>query len=411
MTTEVYLGRQPLVDIDRQVFGYELLYRNGPDRATTFDDPDLATRGVMERVLLQWGMERVVGDHFGMINASASLVVHGLHRAMPPEGMIIEVRAAEPLDDATLDALQQARYDGYHFALDNVSRLGDLEGSRLLPLASIVKIELTTAHDAEIERLIAVARERSPGTLVVAEKVESVADFKRCVEHGFDLFQGYFISEPELLRRPARPTGAHSAAALHRTLGGDTLDIDRLETIVASDPSLAFRLLAAVNANAFGLDSSVGSLDQAMGLLGPEKLRCLAELIATSADTIDDDSHIRRGAVRARMAAELLAGTEHLGSGVTVALLSTTDSLYGAAIGELLDELPVSDEIVRALLHGHGPLGAMLDVIRACEHDDVATLDDLAPGRRVELAALRAAAVDAVDAAAAAARSDTAVPS
>jgi EAL and modified HD-GYP domain-containing signal transduction protein len=310
-----------------------------------------------------------------------------------------------------VDALQQARYDGYHFALDNVSRLGDLERSRLLPLASIVKIELTTAHDAEIERLIAVARERSPGTLVVAEKVESVADFKRCVEHGFDLFQGYFIAQPELLRRPARPTWSRSAAALHRTLGGDALDIDGLETIVTGDPSLAFRLLAAVNASAFGLDCSVGSLDQAMGLLGPEKLRCLTELIATSADTIDDDGNIRRGAVRAHMAAELLAGTEHQGGGITVALLSTTDSLYGAAIGELLDELPVSDEIVSALLHGHGPLGVALDVIRACEHDDLATLDDLAPGRRHELAALRAAAIDAVDAAAAAEPRDAAVPS
>ncbi len=411
MTAEVYLGRQPLVDIDRQVFGYELLFRGGPDRSTAFDDPDIATRGVMERVLLQWGMERVVGDRFGMINASASLVVHGLHRAMPPEGMIIEVCEVEPFDDATITALQQARYDGYHFALDNVSRLGDLERSRLLPLASIVKIELTTAHDAEIGRLIAVARECSPGILVVAEKVETVSDFKRCVEHGFDLFQGYFVAEPELLRRPARPTCAQSAAALHRTLGDDALDVNRLETIMAGDPSLAFRLLAAVNANAFGLDCSVGSLDQAMDLLGPEKLRCLAELTATSADTIDDDSHIRRGAVRAHMAAELLAGTEHLGSGVTVALLSTTDSLYGAAIGELLGELPVSDEIVSALLHGHGPLGVTLDIIRACEHDDVATLDDLAPGRRQELAALRAAAVLAVDSAVLAAKTDADVPS
>ena len=287
----------------------------------------------MERVLLQWGMEHVVGDRFGMINASATLVVHGLHRAMPPEGMIIEVREDTPFDDDTIDALQRARYDGYHFALDNVSRLGDLERSRLLPLASIVKIELTTTHDAEIPRMIDVARERSPGIQVVAEKVESVADFKRCVEHGFDLFQGYYIAKPELLRRPARPAGTRSAAALHDSLAdqGRGIDVGALESIMASDPSLAFRLLAAVNANAFGLDRNVHSLDQAMGMLGAEKLRCLAELIASSGDTIDDDVHITRGAVRARMAAELLAGTDQAGSGVTVALLSTTDhALRGA---------------------------------------------------------------------------------
>ena len=398
MTAEVFLGRQPVVDINRQVFGYELLYRNGPDPATTFDDPDAATRGVMERVLLQWGMEHVVGDRFGMINASASLIVHGLHRAMPPEGMIIEVREESPFDDDTMTALQQARYDGYHFTLDNVSRLGDLERSQLLPLASIVKIELTTTHDAEIPRLIDVARERSPGIQVVAEKVETIADFKRCVDHGFDLFQGFYIAEPELLRRPARPAGTRSAAALHDSLvgRGRWIDVGALESIMASDPSLAFRLLTAVNANAFGLDRSVRSLDQAMSLLGPEKLRCLAELIASSGDTVDDDIHITKGAVRARMAAEMLAGTDQVGSGVTVALLSTTDQLYGAPIAELLVELPVTDEIVGALLHGRGQLGEMLDVIRACERHDIALLDELAPGRRDDLCSMYAAAVATV---------------
>lgn len=387
MNAEVFLGRQPIVDVDRQIFGYELLSRNGSNRPLTFDDPDDATRGVMERVLLQWGMSALVGDHFGMINARASLIVRGLHRAMPPEGMIIEICEDTPFDDATVEALQQAHYDGYHFTLDNVSRLGDLENSRLLELASIVKVELTTAHDAELPRLVAVAKERSPGVLVVAEKVETVAQFKRCVDDGFDLFQGYYIAEPDLLRRPARPASASAANALHDMLleGRPDVDLHRLESVVLADPSLAYRLLAAVNANAFGLDRNVGSIDQAMEMLGPERLRCLAELIASSTDTIDDDTHIVRGAMRARMAAAMLVDTEHVGAGVTTALLSTADSLYGVSLGELLAELPLTDEILAALLHGLGHLGMTLDIIRACEQNDTITIEELAPRRSAEL--------------------------
>ena len=395
MTGSVYLGRQPIVDADRGLFGYELLYRDGPDKTSRFDDPDAATRGVMERVLYQWGMEHVVGDRFGLVNANASLVVQGLHHAMPPEGILLEMREGEQFDDDTVDALQRARYEGYHFALDNVSRLADLERSRLLPLASIVKIELTTALDAEIPRLVSVARDRSPGVLVVAEKVETVADYKRCVEYGFDLFQGYYIAEPEVLARPARPAGRKSASALYESLLArpDHIDVDELEAILSRDPSLAFRLLTAVSADAFGLDCPVGSLGQAMALLGPEKLRCLAALIATSAETIDDDHHVTkghltRGAVRAQMAEMLLADSEHVGGGVTVALLSTTDSLYETPLSDLLGELPVTEEIIAALLHGHGPLGTAIDVIRACERDDMDTLDVLAPGQRDALIAM-----------------------
>ncbi len=400
MTPEVFLGRQRIVDAEREIFGYELLYRGGPHQATAFDDPDAATRSVMERVFLQWGMERVVGDRFGLMNASASLVVNGLHEAMPPEGMIIEMREPAPFDDATIDALRRARMNGYHFALDNVSRLGDLEHSTLLPLASIVKIELTTAHHAELDRLIAVARDRSPGVLVVAEKVESQDEFNRCIDHGFDLFQGYHLSEPEVLRRPARHATRRSAAALRTSLQ-DEIDVSEVEAVVASDPSLAFRLLIAVNANAFGLDRRVATLDEAVVLLGVSKLRCLADLLASSMDAVEDDAvdhsdDVLRGLARADVMASLLDGTDLVRCGVTVALLSVVDRLYDAPLGDLLDELPMSDPTVRALLHGAGRVGEALDVVRACEHDDRATLEALAPGRSDELLELHAQAVDRI---------------
>ena len=389
MNSEVFLGRQQIVDAEREIFGYELLYRGGPETATAFDDPDAATRCVMERVFLQWGMEHVVGDRFGLMNASSSLIVNGLHEAMPPEGMIIEIRETTPFDGATVSALRQARIDGYHFALDNVSRLGDLEHSELLPLASIVKIELTTAHHAEIDQLIAVARERSPGVLVVAEKVESQDEFVRCIDRGFDLFQGYHLRKPEVLRRPTRHATRRSAAALHASLQGD-IDVARIEAIVSTDPTLAFRLLTAVNANAFGLDRRVASLDEAVALLGVGKLRCLADLLASSVDAVDDDASehgddVGRGVARADMIATLLEGTDLVRCGVTVALLSVVDRLYETPLADLLDELPMSDVTTRALLHGAGPVGEALDVIRACERGDRTTLESLAPGRCDEL--------------------------
>jgi EAL and modified HD-GYP domain-containing signal transduction protein len=391
MSSDVFLARQPIVDADRDVFGYELFYRDGPDRSTAFDDPDAATRGVMERVFLQWGMERVVGQRFGLINASASLIVNGLHLAMPAEGMIIEVREPEPFDDDTVNALRHARMSGYHFALDNVSRLGDLERSELLPLASIVKIELTTAHHAEIARLIGIARDRSPGVLIVAEKVESADDLNRCIDHGFDLFQGYHLAEPETLRRPARRASRHSAVALRSALA-DNVDADRIEEIVSSDPSLTFRLLTAVNANAFGLDRRVESVAGALGLLGITKLRCLADLLASSHDILDDAATIALGAARGRMAAELLCDTDATASGVLGALLSVSDRMYDSPLGDVLDELPLSEELITSILGGHGPIGRTLDIVRACERTDRALLDELAPGRADELLRLHGVA-------------------
>ena len=247
MNDNIFLGRQPILDRDGHTFGYELLYRDGPDRTTLFEDPDDATRQVMERALLHWGMERIIEDHFGLINASPSLVASGLHRSMPPEGIIFEIPEHEPIDDETLAAFHDARRDGYHFALDNVTSTAELERSRLFESASIVKIEPQRTSDEDLPRLVETIRERSPSTLIVAEKVETRESFARCAASGFDLFQGYFFAEPEVLEKAGRPASSASAMALLAEMQSEDIDINRTEMLVASDPSLAYRLLAGVN--------------------------------------------------------------------------------------------------------------------------------------------------------------------
>jgi len=395
MTNEIFIGRQPILDSDRRTFGYELLYRNGPDTAMLSESPDDATRCVMERALLQWGVEKIIGNRFGLINASASFVASGLHRAMPPEGIIFEICESTPFDGPTFDALVRARYDGHHFALDNVTRLSDLVGSRLLPHASIVKIELRNALDNEIPRLIEVARERAPGVLVVAEKVETADDFARCLEFGFDLFQGYFFAAPEVLKRPARPANVASAMALLAEMQRTDIDIDRVEELVGSDPSLTFRLLAIANSSAFGLDRRVDSLRHTIILLGlGQAPPDTSELIALSTAPGASEELITLGATRARMISSLVSGGASSSIGFTVGLLSVTDAIYNTPMSELVGELPVSAEIASALVDSEGELGRALDIVRACEAGDVARLVELDAGSFEHLRHMYAEAVE-----------------
>ncbi len=397
MNNEIFIGRQPILDSDRQTFGYELLYRNGPHTAMLSESPDDATRCVIERALLQWGMEKIIGNRFGLINASASLIVAGLHRTMPPEGIIFEICESTPFDDPTYDALVGARHDGYHFALDNVTRLSDLVGSRLLPHASIVKIELCDALESEIPRLIEVARERAPGVLVAAEKVETAADFARCLEFGFDLFQGYFFAEPEVLKRPARPANVASAMALLAEMQRTDIDIDRTVELVGSDPSLTFRLMAIANSSAFGLDRRVDSLRHTVILLGLGQVRRMAGLIASSTEGGASEELIRLGATRARMIGSLVPGGAASSIGFTVGLLSVTDAIYHTPMSELVRELPLSTEIASALVDGTGALGRALDIVRACEAGDVARLAELDAGSFEHLRLMYAEAIEWAD--------------
>lgn len=377
MIDDIFLARQPILDEDRNTFGYELLYRSRPGDSASFADPDAATQSVVEHTLLDWGIDRVVGERFGFINSGPSIFSSGMYKALPPEGIVIEVRATGPVDDETAEALTQARRDGYHIALDDVSSAELVRTSRVLEHASMLKIDVTATPPAEVREIIEFASRVKPDLKFIAEKVETHAQFEECVEAGFHLFQGYFFAKPQVLSRRSRPANAVSALALLAEVQKPEIQIPELEDLVGSDATLAFRMLGVVNSCAFGLGRRVSSLRQAMILLGLKQVRNLAMLMTLSATDNASSELITLGAARARLASALTPESDGPEAAFTVGLLSVTDSLYGTPMEELLAELPVDAAIAEALLDGTGQLGRTLDIVLAAERGDYQRLEEM----------------------------------
>lgn len=377
MAKDIFIARQPILDLDRHTFGYELLFRDGPDDVTVFEDPNEATQAVIERAYLDWGMEKLIGQRFGLINADPSLILRGLHRVLPPEGIILELREGEGFDGETMDALQRARREGYHFALDNVSSLEQIFHSRALSMCSLVKVDFRTTPLDTLGSIVEQIKRVKPDVMVVGEKVETAAQHALAVEAGFDLFQGYYFARPDILRKSARPANALAVMALVAETQRHDVSIDRLEQVVGGDPSLAYRVLAVVNSSAFGLDRRVESLRHAIVLLGINQVRHLAILLAMTATKDASEELIKMGATRARMLSRLVSRNDLASGAFTVGLLSVTDALYRTPMEELLQELPVSEPIQAALLHGEGEYGQLLEVAIACEQADSERIAEL----------------------------------
>jgi c-di-GMP phosphodiesterase len=280
-----------------------------------------------------------------------------------------------------MDALHRAKREGYHFALDNVKSLDDINRSRVLSLCSLVKIDVSAAPADTLQGIVELAKRVKPDLMVVGEKVETAGQYAAGVEAGFDLFQGYFFARPDILRKSARPANALAVMALVAETQRADVSIDRLEQVIGGDASLAYRVLAVVNSSAFGLDRRVESLRHAIVLLGINQVRHLSILLAMSATKDASEELIKLGASRARMLSRLVQHSDKASGAFTVGLLSVTDALYRTPMDELLNELPVAEPIARALLHGEGEYGTLLEVARACEHADVERIDELLPGR------------------------------
>jgi EAL and modified HD-GYP domain-containing signal transduction protein len=368
-----YIGRQPIFDARRRVFAYELLYRADEQAiAAVFDDPDAATETVLLESVVGFGLDALAENGLAFVNITRDALLDGHYRVLPHQTVVLELLEDVVIDVAFVDAVRRARAEGYRFALDDYTP--DVAG--LLAFADYVKVDVLEHSRAELAELLAGVRRAAPTVRLVAEKVESYEAFDVCRELGFERFQGFFFQRPQTLER--RTVGPDRSAALEllaELARPDTM-LDDLETIINREPILSYRFLRLLNSGHYALPARVESVRHALVMLGLNNARQLATLLAITNGGGIAAELATSALMRAHMADQLVAPDPRLRPGAfTTGLLSILDAVLDAPLDELLAQLPVSDEIKRALLEGAGPLGAVLRAIVAYERGDLAGLD------------------------------------
>ena len=195
-STRVLLGRQGIFTADRSLFGYELLFR-APGRIGLRVDlwnalqQDRATEHVIAAAF--HAPECGPLDRLGFVNFTRSYLVDHESIGFAPDQGVIEVVESAFADDALRMRLRELRDEGYRIAIDDF--VGTSSQVALLEHADFVKIDV---RDLVAQGPDLVARARSHGSTLVAERVETRAMLAWCVELGFDLFQGHSF-EPAII--------------------------------------------------------------------------------------------------------------------------------------------------------------------------------------------------------------------
>jgi EAL and modified HD-GYP domain-containing signal transduction protein len=188
---------------------------------------------------------------------------------------------------------------------------------------------------------------------MLAEKLETRADFLRALEEGFDRFQGYFFARPVILARQEVPISKLNHLRLLAELHRPELDFKRIERLLKGEVGLCHRLLRYLNSARFGLRTRVTGIRRALVLLGERELRrwvALAALPALAADK--PDLLVETAAIRAEFC-ELLAprlGLESRRSELfLMGMFSLLDAIIGRPLEEILEKIPLAEDIRDAL--------------------------------------------------------------
>jgi len=265
----VCVARQPILDQVGRVYGYELLYRAGPDAIDCTAAGDLASARVLSDAVLTLGLDLLTCGRKAFVNFTRPLLLSGAGTLLPANSVVIEVTEDVAIDGDVIDACRKLDALGFSLALDDFMPGSDAEA--LLPFVRFVKVDVlqTAAHDHAT-----IAKRLLPlGVRLIAEKVETADMVAQTRAAGYRLFQGYYFCRPTTFVATSMPAHHVAYLGLLGALNRKDVSVDELEDLIKHDVSLSYRVLRSTNSWLFGVRQEIQSIRHALVFLGVDQIR------------------------------------------------------------------------------------------------------------------------------------------
>ncbi len=363
-----YVARQPILDREKRTIGYELLFRDGPKNTFPEVEPELATSRLLSDHFMSTHYN-TLGNKLGFVNFPQQSLINLVPTLFPKESLIVEVlEDCEPTDEL-LEAIKHLHECGYRIALDDF--VPTKAWKRFLPYISIIKFDIRATP---IEKAAIYIQAISQYEIeFLAEKVETYEEFKQALEVGFDYFQGYFFSKPEMIKKKRLKPSFMTVIQLCKEIADKPIDFDEVERLFSIDITLSYKLLTFVNSG-YTLSTKIKSFRQALVYLGEDQLRRFISLVAIASVQDDKPDSLYALAIQRARMCEILLG--HMktkydpGQAFLTGMFSLLGSLLDQPLSDVISDIPVDDEIKLALTSRKGVLGYLLSLSITYEKAD-----------------------------------------
>ncbi|QUX96658.1 diguanylate phosphodiesterase [Marinomonas sp. CT5] len=380
---DLMMAQQPILKKSKDIFGYELLFRGQDALNASFSDGEAATSQVLVNLCIGiTKLESQLRKPF-FINMTTELMLSDAFFPIDPDTVYIEILESQKLTPEFFEALKKWRSAGYRFALDDYQF--DAAYQALLPWVSIVKVDvLATPPDQYASQI---AKLKARGLILLAEKVEDLAMFELCKKLGFDLFQGYFLQRPELIKGKKIDSATHGAIELVNALQNKDISIDAITELVTKNPKLSYQLLRILNSPVCGVAKTVTSIKEAVIFLGLVQLKKWALLITLTSSTKQPSSLLKVLLTRGRCC-QLLAENQKSSladSAFMVGLMSGIDAVFNVEKSVVLEQIALDKNALNAIMKQTGELGSYLTQTLNCEEQKWDSIQAMSPAQRTVL--------------------------
>lgn len=370
----IFIGRQPILGRTGNIYAYELLYRNSEDNFFPDINPEQATISLIVNTFLTIGVDQVTSGVPSFINFSGELLAQDLYMSLDPDQVVIEILEDVVITPSLLRRLQQIKEAGFRLALDDFTLQDQyVNQSQLFEIVDIIKVDFMHNSQEEMARIKTFLKDY-PHLLLLAEKVETEAEYQMALKSGYHLFQGYFFAKPEIIKSAEIPVNTLVHLQIIDYFQKGTQSISELTDLIMRDVSISYKLLRFINSLAFDIPRRISSIKQAIVLIGLNETKRWLQVLMLH----DLGKDLQNGRVtalvelslrRARIL-ELLAKykrKQNKDEYFLAGMFSLIDAVMGRTWEDVLPLLSLSEGIIETLSGKETEITPYLQLVEAIE--------------------------------------------
>jgi len=365
---EVFVARQPVFTQKRKLFDYELLFRTGLENVFPDIDGDVATSNLLSNIFFPFEFNEILNNKKGLINFTKKSILQKAPLFLPKEQFIIEVLEDIEPEEEVIKALSILKDKGYTIALDDFVYHSKFEP--MIKLSKIIKFDLRATPLDSLSHIIPQIKSKY-NVVLLAEKVETYKEFEAAKKMGFNLFQGYFFSKPEMLSTKGLSSGQITKLRIANEIGLKELNFKKIETFIKNDAAVSFKLLKYINSAYFNRRVPVDTIKDAIAYLGADELRKFINIVVVSdLGSIKPNELLRISIIRARMCEKFshIFNTKYSTDELfTLGIFSLMDALLDCKMEDILKQISFSEKMKDALAGNDREFTRMLDIIKGFE--------------------------------------------
>lgn len=377
-----YIVRQPIKDMQDRIVGYEILYY-GENMAFSADANaanEFAAADTIYNFLMQNSGKALKGA-LNFMTFTTTLLMKKTPKLFDKSELVIQIDDSVIIHPLAMHFVQQYAKSGYRIAVNEFQFAPRYLA--LLDSIDYIKLNFKTTADMTLRNIIEIAK--SMGKKCIAIGIEREEDYQRAQEMGVDAMEGPFVAE-------RMATKAHTSGYLQSNffrlmvaVTRDTPDVEEIEQLISLDATLTYGLLRIVNSCYFALRNRATTVRQAIMTLGLGQLKQWIYLLsASNAENDFDDSSeefLKLSFMRGSFCGELVTYAKDMplsrSDAYLMGMFSTLNYLIDAPLEEILEEVPVMDEVKEALLRHAGRAGMLYDLALSYERADWASIEEM----------------------------------